>query len=158
MRTSHHVDGPGSVMLSGPDARPTFVANDNVAPAAPAPGEAMGLVLALLLGPGDEPYAALQILATTGERTNSLLLAYDDHDLIALWRGLGRDLGLPLYLFDAENGLQQVTRRLGEVSYARRNGSPLTGRRTRTAHRRQVPLVRFIEKNGTGSRQQDKQI
>jgi hypothetical protein len=156
MRTSHHVDGPGSKVLSGPDARPTFVANDNLAPAAPAPGEAVGLVLAMLTGPGDEPFAALQLLDQRGERTNSLLLAYDDLDLIALWRGLGRDLGLPLYLFDAENGLQQVTARPGETSYPRRSGSPLSGRRTRTAQRRMVPLIRLADRSGKGSRQNDR--
>ncbi|MCZ8182340.1 MAG: hypothetical protein O9322_05160 [Beijerinckiaceae bacterium] len=155
MRTSHHVDGPGSFVLSGPDARPTFVANDNLAPAAPAPGEAIGLVLALLHGPGNEPHAALQMLDRHGDRTNSLLLAHDDPDLIALWRGLGRDLGLPLYLFDEEHGLNQVTRRPGDVSYPRRAGSPLSGRRTRTAQKRQMPLSRLPESGGAGSRQTD---
>ncbi|MCZ8375986.1 MAG: hypothetical protein O9342_11460 [Beijerinckiaceae bacterium] len=155
MSTSHHVDGPGSLVLSGPDARPTFVANDNLAPAAPAPGEAIGLVLALLHGHGSEPYAALQMLDRHGERSNSLLLAHDDPDLIALWRGLGRDLGLPLYLFDEENGLYQVTRRPGDSSYPRRAGSPLSGRRTRTAQRRQMPLSRLPEASGLGSRQTD---
>lgn len=156
MRTSHHVDGPGSLVLSGPDARPAFVANDNLAPAAPAPGEAIGLVLAMLTGPGNEPFAALQLMDQRGERTNSLLLAYDDLDLIALWRGLGRDLGLPLYLFDSENGLQQVTTRPGDVSYPRRAGSPLSGRRTRTAQRRQIPLNRLTEKGGKGPRRHDR--
>lgn len=154
MKTSHHVDGPDSFMLSGSDARPAFVANDNVLPA--NPDKTIGLVLALLHDPAGAPYAALQLLGQSGRRTNSLLLAHDDSDLIALWRGLGRDLGLPLYLYDRQNGLQQATRGLGQTSHARRGGSPLSDRRTRTARRRQPALAPFVSRRHRETQKQDR--
>lgn len=154
MKTSHHADGPGCFMLPGPEARPAFVANDNLPPS--TTGKPVGLVLALLHSPTGEPYAALQLLGARGDRTNSLLLAHDDEDLIALWRGLGRDLGLPLYLYDRDKGLQQATRAPGELSHCRRSGSPLSGRRTRTARRRLAPLAPFVGKVRPSPRRKDR--
>lgn len=156
MRTSHHVDGPGSFVLSGPGARPTFVANDNLVPSTGAETP-VGLVLAVHVTAQGEAQANLQMLHRSGRRTNALLLAHDDPDLIALWRGLGRDLGLPLYLIDDHGRLQQVTRGPGEISHDRRAGSPLSGRRTRTAQRRHAPLPPFTEKRRKRNRQQDQQ-
>ncbi len=50
-------------------------------------------------------------------------------------------MNLPLFVVTAEGQLDAFSATMGETSYPRRGGSPLSARRTRFARRRQVPLI-----------------
>ena len=55
----------------------------------------------------------------------------DDSELIALWRGYGRMLSLPLLAEDARGRLQAMEARGAGGPFPRRRGSPLKNRRAR---------------------------
>jgi hypothetical protein len=62
----------------------------------------------------------------------------DDTDVIALWRGYGRTLSLPLLVEDAAGRLQPVEDGVSHGPFPRRHGSPLKNRRPRFLARRKM--------------------
>lgn len=147
MTSSHRTDGPGGRVRPGPASLQAFFANDNAADPQPAliegVAEALGLVLALETGENDTRVATIRIVWVDASFSEPLAAAHDGDDIIALWRSFGRDLGLPLYLRDAQGNMNAVSQLAGEFVYARRLGSPLSHRRPRIHWRRQVPLKPF---------------
>jgi hypothetical protein len=158
MNTSHHADGPGITVLSGPgDLRAFGVrvhsANDNGLPAT-AIAAARGLVLSLEAGSNLEPVATIRLLAEDDTLLEPVHIAHESFEVVALWRGLGRDLGLPLYLRDSAGVMTPVMPVLGERVYPRAKGSPLSGRRPRFLARRRAPLKPFRDgKSASRARQ-----
>jgi hypothetical protein len=67
-----------------------------------------------------------------------LARAPDDRDVIAVWRGYGRMIDLPLLVEDAAGRLQPITDRPAAVGARRRAGSALRNRRPRFLARRVV--------------------
>ena len=139
MTTSHRAGGPGGFLAPGPDALRACFANDNDAGLA-FPGRiACGLVLSTEFAAGGAPCVAIRLLGTDKTLSQVIVVTEDASDIIADWRGLGRDLDLPLYLRDASGVMTPVTPLAGEIVHARRKGSPLSGRRPRFLTRRKVP-------------------
>ena len=130
---------PGRLQLAAQAA--TFQ-NDNAAPHCGAlPVGARVLVLSQAMDTADQPILMIRILLDDGSFMPALYVARDSFEVIALWKGFGRDLNLPLGMLDESGAIIAVSHAPGEQSYARRGGSPLTHRRTRTASKRQVPLM-----------------
>lgn len=118
-----------------------FAANDNRVPRnAPLP-YARGVILAMGFDEDEAPVVTLHLLLPDGEIGVPFHAARHDVDVIALWRGLGRDFNLPLYVRGHGGELTAVTSGLGDTSYPRRVGSPLSARRPRFLSRRRMPLV-----------------
>lgn len=158
MNTRHHADGPGSVLLSGPGDLATpgvriRCDNDNPSPAPPIAG-ARGIVLSLEAGSSLEPVATIRMIADDGALLDPVHVAQDSFEVVALWRGLGRDLGLPLYLRDAAGVMTPVTPVLGDRVFARGKGSPLSGRRPRFLARRRAPLKPYVPAKDEARREQ----
>ena len=86
------------------------------------------------------PIVTLHLLLPDGEIGVPFHTAKHDDDVIALWRGLGRDFNLPLYICTVDGQLDPVKPELGSESHARRIGSPLSNRRPRFLARRRAPL------------------
>lgn len=145
MTTSHIKDGARGLVLRGAEALrcgfPAFALNDNrVVSGAPLP-YARGVVLAMGFDDEGEAQVSLHLLLPQGELGVPFHTARHDLDVIALWRGLGRDFNLPLYLRSESGALSALVPELGTTSHARRIGSPLTGRRPRFLARRRMPLA-----------------
>jgi len=139
MTTSHRADGPGGFLAPGPDALRARFANDNDGSLA-LPGEvARGVVLSTEFMPDGAAVVAIRLLGPDGSFSPAIVATQDISDIIAEWRGLGRDLDLPLYLREASGVMTPVTPLAGEIVHARRKGSPLSGRRPRFLARRKVP-------------------
>lgn len=139
----HSVAGPGCVMRSGPAIPqhcanfPAFAGNDNHARPRIAGVEAIELLLETDAG---TPFARLQARLRDGSLILLLRTRHAD-DLIALWRGLGRDLNAALDVVDSEGNRVSFSHPPGALSFQRRRGSPLQNRRTRVSRRRQPPLL-----------------
>ncbi len=149
MKTSHHTDGPGSILRPGPGDLAAFYANDNQ-PRPPAPDiDACGLVLSAEASKNGAHFAMLRILAQDGSLSEPIDVVCEPWDIIAHWRSLGRELDLPLYLRDTSGAMTPVAPLAGEHVFAHHGGSPLSGRRPRFLARRQVPLTRLHVVGGT---------
>ena len=85
--------------------------------------------------------ATIRLLSADGTLTEAIHMTQEPWDIVALWRGLGRDFNLPLYLRDATGRTTPVSPVAGEVVHAHHKGSALTGRRPRFLARRQIPLA-----------------
>lgn len=145
MNTSHLEDGARRHVLRGARALdsgfPAFALNDNrVVSGAPLP-YARGVVLAMGFDEDGEAQVSLHLLLPQGEVGVAFHTARHDFDVIALWRGLGRDFNLPLYLRSEAGELSALVPELGETSFSRRVGSPLSNRRPRFLARRRMPLA-----------------
>ena len=139
MQSSHHADGPDSLVLSGPGDHRAKPANDNLTRFPAALEGVYGLALITEFAPEGTPVVTIRGLDAEGGLLPPLHIARDPSDIVALWRGLGRDLNLPLYLPDDAGVMTPVTPLAGEIVHARRKGSPLSGRRPRFLTRRKVP-------------------
>lgn len=150
MTTSHFADGADRFVRSAASAPPgdfrARPANDNriARGSAPLPF-ARGVILAmgfetLEVAGEEEPVVTLHLLLPDGEIGVAFHTARHDDDVIALWRGLGRDFNLPLFIRDVEGQLTPVNPQIGSESHARRIGSPLSNRRPRFLARRRAPL------------------
>ncbi len=139
MTTSHRADGPGGFLAPGPEALRARFANDNDGSPVLPGAVARGVVLSTEFMPNGLPCAAIRLLGVDGSLSSAIVATQDISDIIAEWRGLGRDLNLPLYLRDASGVMTPVTPLAGEITHARRKGSPLSGRRPRFLVRRKVP-------------------
>lgn len=84
------------------------------------------------------PIARIGVLAARGFLEAHRAGAAEEADIIALWRGLGRALDLPLFIADETGALTACSFAPGEVSFPRRGGSALSGRRPRFLSRRRV--------------------
>lgn len=145
MTTSHQADGPGSALLSGPRDLTAFFANDNRMRFPAVVTGACGLVLAAETGKDSRefPLVTIRLLAQDGSLSEPLHATREQRDIIALWRGLGRDFNLPLFLRDISGAMTPIAPLVGERVFAHRYGSALSGRRPRFLARRQVPLNPF---------------
>lgn len=147
MTTSHRTDGPGRLALPGPGDFAAIPANENdpfgVSP--PITG-VRGLVLAFETREDDSPLVTIRAMDESGSLAPALHTAYEPDDIIALWRGLGRDLDLPLFILDIRGIMTPVTSIRPNSAFPRRKGSPLSGRRPRFLMRRKVPLSPFAAK------------
>lgn len=139
MTTSHRADGPGGLSAPGPEAFRARFANDNDGSPVLPREVARGIVLSTEFMPNGAPCAAIRLVGIDGSLSSAIVATQDISDIIAEWRGLGRDLNLPLYLRDACGVMTPVTPHAGEITHARRKGSPLSGRRPRFLARRKVP-------------------
>lgn len=161
MTTSHFLDGADRFVRSAAHvltrdlhalndfrAKP---ANDNRVARGSAPlPYARGVVLAMSLEDEsledegldgeDFPVVTLHLLLPDGEIGVPFHTARHDDDVIALWRGLGRDFNLPLYIRSQDGQLAALEPEMGSESHARRVGSPLSQRRPRFLARRRSPL------------------
>lgn len=161
MSTSHHRDGPDSILLSGPlpGLQPScfggagfaaFSANDNLSRRIPErPAEARAVILCQEQNHDGAPVIAIRLLLRESETSPVLYVAQDSSDIIALWRASGQSMNLPLALMDAGGRISFATDAPGATSFARRGGSPLSGRRPRVMRRRQPPLKAFVFKRKT---------
>lgn len=144
MTTSHHADGPGGFLAPGPEALRACFANDNDG-GLTQPGEiARGVVLSTEFMPDGTAAIAIRLLGPSGGLSPAIVVTQDISDVIAEWRGLGRDLDLPLYLRDASGVMTPVTPLRGDIVHARRKGSPLSGRRPRFLARRKIPPMSLV--------------
>lgn len=143
MKTSHHTDGPGSILRPGPGDLPAFYANDNRARFPVQVAGARGLVLSTEASKDGLHFAAIRLLGLDGGLSEPLHVVCEPWDIIALWRGLGRDLNLPMFLRDISGAMTPIAPLNGERVFARRHGSALSGRRPRFLARRRAPLVPF---------------
>ncbi len=143
MTTSHFTHGASRFLRldAGAGDLTAFAANDNRVPRnAPLPF-ARGIVLAMDSDAAEEPSVSLHLLLPGGEVGVPFHSARHDVDLIALWRGLGRDFNLPLFLRSSEGVLSAVSSTVDNASpHPRRIGSPLAARRPRFLARRGMPL------------------
>ena len=139
--TNRFGNGAGSVVLPASGEFWACCANDNESRALTfaAPHGACGFVLAR---DANQPGASLSALLQDGTML-CLHHVTQSHDVIALWRGLGRDFNLPLYLQDAQESLICVSYQPGDLSFTRRLGSPLSGRRPRFLSKRKTALKPF---------------
>lgn len=161
MSTSHHRDGPDSILLSGPlpGLHPgqfgtagfaAFFANDN--PIAPPPAgqpDAEAVMLCQERDAQGRPIIAIRLVMADAGEFPLLYATPEQHDIIALWRAAGQGMNLPLALRDAMGEISFITRAPGELSFARRGGSALSGRRPRVMRRRQPPLKAFAFRKKT---------
>lgn len=152
MKTSHHADGPGSRVRPGPGAHPAFFANDNRARFPVPVAGVRGLVLATETGRDGSALATIRMLAVDGTLGAPLHTAREPWDIIALWRGLGRDLDLPLFLRDISGAMTPIAPLSGEIVFAHCRGSALSGRRPRFLARRLVPMANPTTAKVPGSR------
>ena len=143
MKTSHHTDGPGSLVRPGPGEFAAFFANDNRARFPEPVAGARGLVLSTEASKDGFHFAAVRLLGLDGTLSEPLHVVCEPWDIIAMWRGLGRDLNLPLYLRDISGTMTPITPLVGERVFARRHGSALSGRRPRFLARRRTLLAAF---------------
>lgn len=144
MSTSHLADGANRFLRLDASDRTqdlaAFAANDNRVPRnAPLP-YARGVILAMGFDDEDQPTVSLHLLLPDGEVGVPFHTARHDFDVIALWRGLGRDFNLPLFIRSELGHLTALSPELGTETYARRIGSPLSSRRPRFLARRRMPL------------------
>jgi hypothetical protein len=91
-------------------------------------------------GPHDTPLFRLYVLFAFQPRLCVFETA-SNADIVALWRGMGRDLNLPLRLALRDGTVENVTHAPGELSHARRRGSQLGYRRPRFLARRKPAFV-----------------
>jgi hypothetical protein len=125
----------------GPGDFVAVCANDNAGmDAAPVTGVA-GLVLAFESDSAGAAIVAIRAMDAEGHLAEPIHVAREADDIIALWRGLGRELNLPLFLRDIRGVMTAMASLLPERAFARRRGSPLSGRRPRFLARRMVPLA-----------------
>jgi hypothetical protein len=141
MTTRHHADGPGGLFVPGPGDLSAVFANDNRRRFPAAIAGACGLVLAAEHTQDGAALATIRALEADGTLGEAIHITEEPWDIIALWRGLGRDLGLPLYLHDATGGMTPVSPVAGEIIHAHHRGSALSGRRPRFLARRRMPLA-----------------
>ena len=143
MTTNHHCDGAGGFVRPELDAIPAFAAfftNDNEAPQRlQHPEGATGLVLAAEYDDANMPIVTIRLRMQHGFIGPLVHTAHHGDEIIAVWRGLGRDLNLPLYVLDNTGRCMALTHIPGEISYARRGGAALSGRRPRFLMRRKPP-------------------
>lgn len=133
-----HIDG---FCTANPPGSAHF-ANDNRAPGrGTAPTGTSGLALACVTNSRGEKLAQVCPVFEDGTLGAPLYIARDGVDIIALWRRLGEEMRLPLFVRTPEGTLETVSAPFGQSPIARRGGSPLSGRRSRAASRRQVPLA-----------------
>lgn len=153
MMTSHRADGPGSRVRPGPGDFVARAANDNDPNARHAPITGIrGLVLAFEAGEEGVPRVAIRAMDEAGALAPALHVAHEPDDVIALWRGLGRDLNLPLFILDIRGEMTPITSMLPDRPFARRKGSPLSGRRPRFLARRRPPLPAYTGGQGKTAR------
>lgn len=132
------VDGFSTSLPPGP----VGFANDNRSPGrGTVPAGTLGLALACLTNSRGEKLAQVCPVFEDGSLGAPLYITRDGVDIIALWRRLGEEMRLPLFVKTPEGVLEAVTAPFGQSPFARRGGSPLNGRRSRAASRRQVPLI-----------------
>lgn len=149
MMMKHPATGAGSAMQPAPGAKsplrdlPAFFANDNAAPLVRPPRGCVGLVLSREEDSSGISHITIRLLLTTGLDDHPLMVTQDARSIIALWQGMGKDFAIPLYLRDETGSLLCVRKDFGDTSYARRYGSPLSGRRPRFLMRRKMPLSPF---------------
>lgn len=131
--------GPGAIpppcALPG-DAQPTG-ANDNRPPLGPL----AGLALAAERDSHGAAMLAIRPILGDGSLGAALMTTRSDTEIIALWRGLGRDFNLPLYLRDRAGAMTPVAPRIAEAGFPRSRGSALAGRRPRFLTRRKGPWL-----------------
>ncbi len=134
----------GSFSLSADEATPPKPANDNQTGVKGASGF-HGLLLRRLA----EGYEILLCHREPG-LSQRVETVDDEVDLIALWRGIGRKLNLPLLAETHDGEIVQIEPIPSLGAAPRRFGSPLSGRRPRFLARRQVgaPLVRADQAQG----------
>lgn len=153
MRTSHHTDGAGGLARPGPGDFAAIPANDNEPFGVPVPITGVrGLVLAFETGEDGGPRVAIRAMDEAGALAPALHVAEEPDDVIALWRGLGRDLNLPLFLLDIRGVMTPIASMLPDRAFPRRKGSPLSGRRPRFLAYRKVPLPAFRSGLGKSAR------
>jgi hypothetical protein len=129
--------GPDSYTLSGSQAQPPNPANDNQ----PGIKGAQGF-MGLLLRRSDEGYEILLCHREPG-LSKRVETADDDADIIALWRGIGRKLNLPLFAETSGGDIVQIEPNPVIALSPRRRGSQMAYRRPRFLARRKVgqPVV-----------------
>lgn len=119
-------------------------ANDNAAPGfGSAPKGMAGLALSCETDASGNPIAVIRPVMLDGSLGNSLHVATDGTDIIAIWRAFGQSLNLPLFAVAADGSLEVFAMPMNAAASPRRGGSPLSGRRTRFARKRQAPLKAF---------------
>jgi hypothetical protein len=119
-------------------------ANDNSAPGyGSAPKGMAGLALSCETNASGEPIAAIRPVMADGSLGQSLHVAQDGTDIIAIWRAFGQSMNLPLFAVGPDGSLEVFAMPMSAVAYPRRGGSPLSNRRTRFARKRQAPLRAF---------------
>lgn len=120
-------------------------ANDNSAPGyGSAPKGTAGLALSCEMDGAGRPIATIRPVMVDGSLGTSLHVAQDGTDIIAIWRAFGQAMNLPLFAIGSDGELEVFSMPLNIESHARRGGSPLSGRRTRFARKRQMPQ-RFMQ-------------
>ena len=161
MSTSHLRDGPDSILLSGPlpglhiskvgkAGCAAIFANDNRTPRLfSRPANAQAVLLCQEQDADGVPMVTIRLWMTKAESCPLLYSTREQQDVIALWHSAGQQLNLPLALCDAMGRVSRVTHAPGELSFMRRGGSALSGRRPRVMRRRQPPLKAFVFKNKT---------
>ncbi len=136
-----HCDLPNLVTFPAGSAG---FANDNSAPGyGSAPKGMAGLALSCEADAAGLPIAAIRPVMVDGSLGASLHVAQDGSDIIAIWRAFGQAMNLPLFAVGADGELEVFSMPMSVESYSRRGGSALTGRRTRFARKRQVPIKAF---------------
>jgi hypothetical protein len=124
-------------------------ANDNSAPGyGSAPKGMAGLALSCETDASGHPIAAIRPVMADGTLGLSLHVAEDGTDIIAIWRAFGQSMNLPLFAVGPDGSLEIFAMPMKGVAYPRRGGSPLSGRRTRFARKRQTPLPAFEQASG----------
>ncbi|CAN1501520.1 hypothetical protein MCEMSEM23_00503 [Rhabdaerophilaceae bacterium] len=116
-------------------------ANDNCAPGCSAtPAGTAGLALCCETNSNGLALASIRPVFLDGALGDALIATRDSSDIIALWRRLGENLRLPLFVQSTNGELGSFGSGLARTSCPRRGGSALTGRRPRFARKRAVPL------------------
>ncbi|MBN8532945.1 MAG: hypothetical protein J0L51_02530 [Rhizobiales bacterium] len=124
-------------------------ANDNSAPGyGSAPKGMAGLALSCETDASGHPIAAIRPVMVDGTLGQSLHVAEDGTDIIAIWRAFGQSMNLPLFAVASDGSLEVFAMPMSGVAYPRRGGSPLSNRRTRFARKRQIPLRTFEKTAG----------
>lgn len=128
--------------LTGQPPAAVLFANDNRAPGrGSAPIGTAGLALCCESDAAGAPFATIRPVFLDGTLGEPLLGLRDGSDIIALWRGLGQQMRLPLFAQLPDGTLEAFGLSTGGPAHARRGGSPLSGRRPRFARKRAVPLA-----------------
>ncbi|HRJ68231.1 MAG TPA: DUF6101 family protein [Beijerinckiaceae bacterium] len=136
---------PARFALAGEGARPPRPANDNQ----PGTKGAQGFH-GLLLRRDGEKYEILLCHREPG-LSQRVETVDDDVDVIALWRGIGRKLNLPLFAETADGEIVQMEPMPCLVAAPRRYGSPLSGRRPRFLACRKMGAPRPDAKTRAGA-------
>ncbi len=124
-------------------ARPSMAgfANDNTSPGlGTAPKGTAGLALSCEQDSEGAAIAVIRPVLASGMLGSPLYMARDGSDIIAIWRRFGQVMNLPLFVVSAEGQLEAFGFSPGEITHPRRGGSPLSGRRTRFARKRKMPV------------------